>query len=450
MRHHMDKIAFRIFISVLSTGIIGIIGLVIMAVNINKMSLYYEQIADEHFANREYMQEITGALYEHQSIVASHILASDDRSEYFNEREQELREKLTEVISSFGERMKGDVREQLYHKVYSNFHSYLRNADTALQLSEQDKNVTAGIYLTTNMADFCAKINGNLADLDELTVQELNELKEKMDKSVVYSRISTVICVVMIVGAVAFCLFYCVKITLGLEHYKDDLEREVESQTKEIREHMEKMARIQNNTVIGMANLIESRDGDTGEHIKRTAIYVELLAQEAKKQGYFAEILTDDYIELLIKAAPMHDIGKIAVPDNILKKPGKLTPEEFESIKTHTTEGGRIIQEVLGNIEEKEYVDIASKVAAGHHEKWDGSGYPLGLKGNDIPLCARIMALADVFDALVSPRCYKEAFSPEKAFAIIEESAGSHFDPTLAEIFVKLKQNILQVLKTAA
>lgn len=444
----MDKIAFRIFISVLGTGIIGILGLITMAYNINQMSVYYEQIAGEHFANREYMEEITSDLYEHQSIVASHIVAVDDRVDYFADRERELRAELIQKIADFGERMKGDVREQLYHKVYSNFYSYLKNSDTTLQLSAEGHDATAGLYLTTNMADFSDRINGNLADLDELTTQELNALKEQMDQRVFISRISAVICVVLIVVAVVFCLFYCVKITSGLEHYKDDLEREVASQTREIREHMEKMVRIQNNTIIGMANLIESRDGDTGGHIKRTAIYVELLAKAAREQGYFTETLTDEYIELLVKAAPMHDIGKIAVPDNILKKPGKLTPEEFESIKSHAPEGGRIVREVLGNIEEKEYVDIASKVAAGHHEKWDGSGYPEGLKGREIPLCARIMALADVFDALVSPRCYKEPFPPEKAFGIIEESAGTHFDPILAKVFIGLKQNILSVLET--
>lgn len=443
---HMNKIAFRIFVSVLSTGIIGIIGLFTMALDINQMSAYYEQIADEHFTNREYMQEITSALYEHQSVVACRIVAIEDRIEYFDAREQELREALVKKISEFGERMKGDVREQLYHKLYSNFYSYLRNSDTALQLSAEEHHSTAGLYLTANMTEFAEKINGNLAELDELTVQELDALKKQMNQKVFMSRINAAVCTVIIIGSVTFCLFYCVKITLGLEHYKDDLEREVASQTKEIREHMEKMERIQNNTIIGMANLIESRDGDTGGHIKRTAIYVELLARAAKEQGYFKETLTDEYIELLVKAAPMHDIGKIAVPDNILKKPGKLTLEEFERIKSHAPEGGRIVREVLGNIEEKEYVDIASKVAAGHHEKWDGSGYPEGLKGEEIPLCARIMALADVFDALVSPRCYKASFPSEKAFGIIKESAGTHFDPTLAKIFIGLKPNILKVL----
>lgn len=144
----------------------------------------------------------------------------------------------------------------------------------------------------------------------------------------------------------------------------------------------------------------------------------------------------------------MHDIGKIAVPDHILQKPGRLTPEEFETIKQHACEGGKIVREVLGSIEEKEYVEIASDVAAYHHEKWDGSGYNQGLAGEDIPLSARIMAVADVFDALVSKRCYKEAMPMEEAFDEIERSAGTHFDPRLAEVFLDLRDEITEFLSS--
>ncbi len=195
-----------------------------------------------------------------------------------------------------------------------------------------------------------------------------------------------------------------------------------------------------------MANLIENRDLDTGEHVKRTSRYVELLTRAAQKAGYCTKILTDDYAELLIKAAPMHDIGKIAVSDMILQKPGRLTREEFEAMKEHTTAGGRIVIDVLGSIEEKEYIDIAAQIALGHHEKWDGTGYPQGLSGSDIPLCARIMAVADVFDALVSRRCYKEAMPVDEAFAIIAESGGSHFDPELARLFCSIRSEITGVL----
>jgi len=250
--------------------------------------------------------------------------------------------------------------------------------------------------------------------------------------------------------SVAVCLAFCVRITLNLEKYKDALEKDVERKAEALREHSEKMLRIQNNTIIGMANLIESRDGDTGEHVKRTSRYVNMLASAAKESGYCADILTDGYIELLSKAAPMHDIGKISVPDSILQKPGKLTGDEFESIKSHAAEGGRIIRDVMSGIEERDYIDIAADVASCHHEKWDGTGYPNGLSGGGIPLCARIMAIADVFDALISKRCYKEPMSLDAAFGIIKESAGTHFDPTLAELFLGLRNDIESYLKNMA
>ncbi len=175
-----------------------------------------------------------------------------------------------------------------------------------------------------------------------------------------------------------------------------------------------------------------------------------MLASAAKESGYCTDILTDGYIELLSKAAPMHDIGKISVPDSILQKPGKLTGDEFESIKSHAAEGGRIIRDVMSGIEEKDYIDIAADVASCHHEKWDGTGYPLGLSGGGIPLCARIMAIADVFDALISKRCYKESMPLDEAFGIIGESAGTHFDPTLAELFLGLRNDIESYLKNMA
>lgn len=215
----------------------------------------------------------------------------------------------------------------------------------------------------------------------------------------------------------------------------------------EITEQNKKIIYIQEQTIYGMANLIESRDSDTGEHVKRTSLYVELLGKAAKEAGYHKEIITDGYIELLKKAAPMHDIGKIAVSDSILKKPGKLTEEEFKKIQNHTIAGEKIIREVLSGIESEDYVKIAADVAVGHHERWDGNGYPYKLKGEEIPLEARIMAIADVFDALVSPRCYKDPFSTDEAFEIISLSRGTHFDPVLTDLFISKKDEVVKIFE---
>lgn len=238
-----------------------------------------------------------------------------------------------------------------------------------------------------------------------------------------------------------------------LETHKEVLESEVERKSEEIQtqnyelqKQHEKLISIQNNTIISLSNLVENRDSDTGEHVRRTSAYVKLLACYAKASGVYTDILTDEYIELLTRAAPMHDIGKIVVPDSVLKKPGKLTQSEFEQIKMHTTEGGRIIREILGDNEDKKYISIAKDVALCHHERWDGKGYPYNLREEDIPLSARIMAIADVFDALVSPRCYKEPFPVDKAFSIIKEESGSHFDPKLTELFVNLQDDVVAVM----
>lgn len=298
------------------------------------------------------------------------------------------------------------------------------------------------------MSGFIDSVNTNLSKLEQLTLKEMKLAKEKMNSYIDFSRLSTTVCIIMISVTMLICLIYCVTITSHLNHYKENLEQEIEKKNLSITKHNEKMLSLQDNIIIGMANLIESRDGDTGEHIKRTSFYVNLLACAIRNKGLYTDILTDNYIELLTKAAPMHDIGKILVPDHILQKPGRLTAEEFEAIKQHSAAGGQIVRDVLGFIEEKDYIEIASDMAAYHHEKWNGSGYTEGLSQENIPLSARIMAIADVFDALVSKRCYKSAMPLEEAFAEIEKSSGTHFDPQLVTIFLGLKSEIMSYLNS--
>ncbi len=222
---------------------------------------------------------------------------------------------------------------------------------------------------------------------------------------------------------------------------------EIHEQAQKIQSQNQKVIEMQNNTIIGMANLVENRDVDTGEHVKRTSFYVKMLAMEARKTLEYQKVLTDRYIELLVKAAPMHDIGKIVVPDAILKKPGRLTLDEFLQIQRHTVEGARIVHEVLDGNSDAEYVQMASDIALCHHEKWNGSGYPQQLANVDIPVCARIMAIADVFDALVSLRCYKEPFTCDEAFKTVQDAAGRHFDPVLVDCFLKIRPQIEDFLK---
>lgn len=228
--------------------------------------------------------------------------------------------------------------------------------------------------------------------------------------------------------------------TLELEDYRKNLEHMVELQ-------LQRITQLQQDIIFSMANLIESRDGTTGEHVKRTSGYVNLLVQKMKEQGLYSEMMTPDYIDYLRKAAPLHDIGKIAIPDAVLQKPGKLTKEEYEMIQIHAEEGGRLIRENMSRIAEQEFVEIACDMAACHHEKWAGGGYPKGIKGEEIPLSARILAIADVFDALVSERQYKPGMPLEKAFAILEEERGKSFEPELLDVFLGAEDELREMLR---
>lgn len=197
--------------------------------------------------------------------------------------------------------------------------------------------------------------------------------------------------------------------------------------------------------VMGFATLVENKDGSTGGHIKRTSAYVKLLIKELQRRGLYKDILNKDYTNNIYKAAPMHDIGKIAIPDYILQKPGKLTDEEFEIMKQHASKGGEIIKETFGHLGNVGYSKMAYDVARYHHEKWNGRGYPEGLKENEIPLCARIMAVADVFDAVSEKRCYRDAMPLDKCFAIIEEGRGRDFDPLLVDCFLSIRDKVEKV-----
>lgn len=199
----------------------------------------------------------------------------------------------------------------------------------------------------------------------------------------------------------------------------------------------ERVSGMQSGMITLMAEIVENRDDNTGGHIKRTAKYVEMIAEELKERGAYPAVLTDTYVKEMIVAAPLHDIGKIHIPDSILNKPGRLTEEEFAIMKTHTTAGRDLLVQAKAELGEFSYLHMAIEMAESHHEWWNGKGYPAGIGGEEIPLCARIMAVADVFDALTSKRCYKDEMPLEKAYAIIREESGTHFDPVVAEAFLE-------------
>ncbi|MBQ8568652.1 MAG: HD domain-containing protein [Oscillospiraceae bacterium] len=214
---------------------------------------------------------------------------------------------------------------------------------------------------------------------------------------------------------------------------------------KEDAENYEQQVLYSQDMIYGFATLVENRDENTGGHIKRTSIYSRLLASKLKEKGIYSDIITDEFIECLAMVAPLHDIGKISIPDSVLCKPGKLTDEEFDIMKSHSAKGGEIIKSTFSHVADNDYRTMAYEVARYHHEKWNGRGYPEGISGEDIPLAARIMTVADVFDAVSEKRCYRDAMPLEKCFQIISEGIGRDFDPVIAETFLELREEITQI-----
>lgn len=237
-----------------------------------------------------------------------------------------------------------------------------------------------------------------------------------------------------------------VKIHLTLKHAQDYLKRQNELLEIKVLERTEKMEELQDVVMVAMGSLAEARDPETGNHIRRTQHYVKCLANKLKDNSKFSDFLTPETITLLYKSAPLHDIGKVAVPDHILLKPGKLTDEEFEQMKLHTNYGrDAILSAEKSMVNGSYFLNFAKEIAYYHQEKWDGSGYPEGLVGESIPISARLMAVADVYDALISRRVYKAAFSHDKAVKIIIEGKGSHFDPDMIDAFIDITEEFKSI-----
>jgi response regulator RpfG family c-di-GMP phosphodiesterase len=221
------------------------------------------------------------------------------------------------------------------------------------------------------------------------------------------------------------------------------LEKMVHERTSQLTRRTEEIGVIKDATVIAMTSLAETRDNETGYHIRRTQHYIRLLAQRLQDHPRFRAFLTPENIDLLFKLSPLHDVGKVGIPDHILLKPGKLTPEEFEIMKKHALLGGNAIAAAEKEVGESgNFLRIARQIAVGHHEKWDGSGYPYGLSGDDIPISARLMALVDVYDALSSPRVYKPALPRHEVNRIITEGRGTHFDPDIVDAFLLIESDL--------
>lgn len=212
-----------------------------------------------------------------------------------------------------------------------------------------------------------------------------------------------------------------------------------------IKERTTQLETLKNGIVYAMADIVENRDKNTGGHIDRTAVYIAILLDAMFHSGIYVDEICDWDLDSVISSARLHDVGKISISDTILNKPGKLTDEEYTEMKNHSLEGEKIIDKIVSRTDNVEFLQNAKLFALAHHERWDGKGYPQGLKGEDIPLQGRIMAIADVYDALVSERPYKKAFSAEEAVKIITEGTGTQFDPHIIDVFKKVQEQFAAV-----
>lgn len=243
-----------------------------------------------------------------------------------------------------------------------------------------------------------------------------------------------------------------VKTHLELKRMQDFLRDQNEFLEAEVQKRTAEVMAIQDVTIHAMASLAETRDNETGNHIRRTQHYIKILAEKLRHHPRFAYFLDDDKtLDMLFKSAPLHDIGKVGIPDRILLKPGRFEPEEFDIMKTHTTIGRDAIEHAEKQLGiEMPFLTLAKEIAYGHQEKWDGSGYPLGLAGDDIPISARLMAVADVYDALISRRVYKDGMSHEKAVEIILQGKAQHFDPDMVDAFMELQEEFKRIAASYA
>jgi putative two-component system response regulator len=226
-----------------------------------------------------------------------------------------------------------------------------------------------------------------------------------------------------------------------------NIDRIIRERSAMLEQQMEKLQKLKDSVVSILAEVLESNDKTTGGHVERTVAYMKLLVDAMMRRGIYADEMRGWNLDLVVSSTRMHDVGKIAVSDLILNKPGSLTSEEFEKIKIHAAEGERIIEKIIHQTGEEDFLLNAKLFAGFHHERWDGMGYPRGLKGTDIPLQGRIMAIVDVYDALVSERPYKSAITTEQAEDVILAGKGSHFDPDIVDVFFEIKDQFADVLK---
>lgn len=426
----MRKITVQMLYTVIIASSICFLIIFSLSRNLSYITERYEDIIENHLNNNEAITTISNDMFNIESLLWKHVVYNDtvvyDECE---EKIQSLQEDMERLIDELGERLNDKSDKELLHQVYQSYNGFNKHMDTVLALSREGLKDSARYYIVNNMSSYFQVVSDSMDTMNKSIDEEYYTNAADMEKHIKMVRLWQYVSLVSALAIIAFCIYIVFMGNKGI----------ISTQQSEEKSHQQKVLQMQHGIIAGMANLIESRDGETGEHVKRTEKIAHLISEQLRKDNIYTNIIDDKFIRNLVSAAPLHDVGKIAVPDYILRKPGKLTEEEFEIIKTHTTKGGEVIYDTMMDIGENDYLKMAGDIALYHHEKWNGKGYPKNLKGTEIPLSARIIAVADVFDALISERCYKKAMTIDEAYKIIIEESGSHFDPWIVKSFVKIR-----------
>lgn len=419
--------------------LVGILGILYLKYCMDVQASLYDSMTNQIFEEERDVEEIRSLLYKYEynmvAILNASIPDKEENSTALSTTELKIRNQLIKHSEIMKNMERGSGKERLFRSVNDGVLNYLNYNAVLLSMRDSENPEAITQFVKVFIIPLMTRLNFSIDKLSEMSKIYIEQSKSDMDSYLKSTKLFSIIGFVVLVFSLVISTIYTYKVLKELEEKNKFFQSKSEANEMRILE-------IQNKTIMGIADLVESRSGETGQHVKRTSHLVNMILMQAKKKGKWTEILTDEYIDYVTRAAPMHDLGKIVIPDAILNKPGKFTPEEFEIMKTHASAGGKIVYDIIGGVAEKNYVDIASDIASYHHEKWNGKGYPNGMAGEEIPLCARIMAVADVFDALVSERCYKKPMSYDDAFALIERESGEHFDPDVVELFMGLKDEI--------
>ncbi len=433
------SLSISALVVILIAELAGILGILYLSHCLRVQSSLYDSMIGQVFEVQSDVEQIRSLLYKYEynmiSVMNSSETTQTETLHELTEAEREIRKQLIVHGRILMSLERGSEKEALFRSVNDDILKYLNFNVVLLSMKDSEAPEDIAQFTNTYILPLMNSVNSNINSLAAMTKSYIVTSRSEMESYLKSSRLLALVIFVVIIGAIIISVIHSHRVLMGLEEKNRFFKQKSESSEMRI-------AEIQYNTIMGIADLVESRSGETGQHVKRTSSLVNKILLQAKKKGLWTDVLTDEFIDCVTRAAPMHDLGKIVIPDAILNKPGKFTPDEFEVMKSHASAGGKIVHDIIGGVEDKNYVDIASDIANFHHEKWNGKGYPTGKKGAEIPLSARIMAVADVFDALVSERCYKKPMSYDEAFALIEREAGEHFDPQVVELFLELKEQI--------